>query len=117
MSRAASKRMASMRAVGDFAGIFSSGKRLSFHAEQSYSCPMPRSSTSLGAGSPSAGPAEAHLLYTKSECKLLTIGEQRFLIQITTSASILDSAPTKVIVFPKRMKAKKQRTTDEEEVS
>jgi hypothetical protein len=94
----------------DFAQHIPVWKRLPFQPEQSYSCPMSRRSTNLGAGTP-VGPAGEYLLYTKSECKLLTIGEQRFFIQITTRASVLESAPTKVIVFPKTMKVKKPTTT------
>ncbi len=77
---------------------------------------MSKPSRNLGAGTP-AGPAGAYWLYTKSECKLLTIGEQRFFIQITTKASVLESAPKKVMVFPKTTEGKKLATIDEKEIS
>jgi hypothetical protein len=77
---------------------------------------MSTRSTNPGAGT-TAGTTGAHVLFTRSECKLLTIGDQRFFIQITTTASVLPSVPTKVITFPKRMKKKKPTTIEEKEIS
>ena len=70
-----------------------------FRPTEVFVCCMSTRSRNFGAH----GPVKAgeYLLCTKSRCCVLTVGKERFVIQITTALSVLAPAPNQILVLPR----------------